>query len=152
MLSPASSSGASFPPAAATAAAASKSQRVLSCILCAQRKVKCDRKSPCSNCTKVGAQCISAAAVPRQRRRRFPERELLERLRHYEHLLSENNIPFEPLHASQSSRYSKTDTKSNEHAGLDRDEETAQNTAELSRPPLTSTESTQAKYVTLPRF
>ncbi|KAL9041218.1 MAG: hypothetical protein Q9214_004182 [Letrouitia sp. 1 TL-2023] len=37
--------------------------------------------------------------APRQRRRRFPERELLERLRHYEGLLRQNNIKFEPLHA-----------------------------------------------------
>lgn len=32
------------------------------------------------------------------RRRRFPERELLLRLRKYEHLLRENQIKFEPLH------------------------------------------------------
>jgi hypothetical protein len=36
--------------------------------------------------------------APRQRRRRFPERELLDRLRHYEDLLSQHNIAFEPLH------------------------------------------------------
>ncbi|CAG5161001.1 uncharacterized protein ALTATR162_LOCUS5946 [Alternaria atra] len=83
-------------------AATSKPQRVLSCLLCAQRKVKCDRKSPCSNCIKAGAQCISAATIPRQRRRRFPERELLDRLRHYEDLLKKNGISFQPLHASAS--------------------------------------------------
>jgi len=33
-----------------------------------------------------------------RRRRRFPERELLERLRKYEDLLRQNNIKFEPLH------------------------------------------------------
>ncbi|KAG9193153.1 hypothetical protein G6011_03188 [Alternaria panax] len=81
-------------------AAASKPQRVLSCVLCAHRKVKCDRKSPCSNCIKAGAQCTSAATIPRQRRRRFPERELLDRLRHYEDLLKKNGIAFQPLHTS----------------------------------------------------
>jgi ribosomal protein L13E len=75
-----------------------KPQRVLACVLCQQRKVRCDRKFPCANCKKVGVQCVSAALAPRQRRRRFPERELLERLRHYEDLLQRNNIPFEPLH------------------------------------------------------
>lgn len=45
-------------------------------------------------------QCISAATQPRQRRRRFAERELLERLRHYEDLLKTNGIAFQPLHAS----------------------------------------------------
>ena len=34
----------------------------------------------------------------RRRRRRFPERELLERLRKYEGLLRQNSITFEPLH------------------------------------------------------
>lgn len=28
-------------------------KRVLSCVLCQQRKKKCDRKSPCSNCIRV---------------------------------------------------------------------------------------------------
>jgi hypothetical protein len=80
---------------------ATKAQRVLACALCQQRKVRCDRKFPCANCTKAGAQCISAALTPRQRRRRFPERELLDRLRHYEHLLRQNKIPFEPLHPAE---------------------------------------------------
>ncbi|KAJ3536418.1 hypothetical protein NM208_g6725 [Fusarium decemcellulare] len=34
----------------------------------------------------------------RPRRRRFPERELLDRLRQYEDLLRQNNVKFEPLH------------------------------------------------------
>ncbi|KAF2852134.1 hypothetical protein T440DRAFT_52397 [Plenodomus tracheiphilus IPT5] len=77
-----------------------KPQRVLACLLCQQRKVKCDRKSPCANCSRAGAQCVSASLVPRQRRRRFPERDLLDRLRLYEDLLRGNNIVFEPLHSS----------------------------------------------------
>ncbi|KAF2501908.1 hypothetical protein BU16DRAFT_522789 [Lophium mytilinum] len=79
---------------------AAKSQRVLACVLCQQRKVKCNRKFPCTNCEKAGAQCVPATLAPRHRRRRFPERELLERLRDYEGLLRQNNIKFEPLHAS----------------------------------------------------
>ena len=76
----------------------SKPQRVLACVLCQQRKVKCDRRYPCANCTKSRVQCIPATQVSRRRRRRFPERELLERLRKYEDLLRQNNIKFEPLH------------------------------------------------------
>jgi hypothetical protein len=72
-------------------------KRVLACLLCQQRKVKCDRNFPCTNCVRAGTQCVSPLA-PRQRRRRFPERELLERLRHYEGLLRQNNIKFESLH------------------------------------------------------
>lgn len=79
-----------------------KLKRVLACALCQQRKVKCDRKIPCTRCIQAGAQsrCVAAPTVgPRQRRRRFPERELLERLRFYEGLLRENGIEMgEPLH------------------------------------------------------
>ena len=58
------------------------------CVLCQQRKVKCDRNEPCKNCTKVGVECVSAATLPpRKRKRRFPEAELLARLRIYEHHL-----------------------------------------------------------------
>ncbi|VZI08232.1 unnamed protein product [Fusarium fujikuroi] len=31
-------------------------KRVLSCVLCQQRKKKCDRKSPCSNCIRSALQ------------------------------------------------------------------------------------------------
>lgn len=75
-----------------------KPQRVLACVLCQQRKVKCDRKFPCANCVKSRAQCVPATLAQRRRRRRFPERELLERLRKYEDLLRQNNITFEPFH------------------------------------------------------
>ena len=81
-----------------------KSQRVLACVLCQRRKLRCDRQFPCANCTRSHAQCVPAATLPpRQRRRRFPERELLERLRRYESLLRDNSINFEPLHRDYSS-------------------------------------------------
>lgn len=55
------------------------------------------RKFPCANCTKSNTQCVPAATLARRpRRRRFPERELLDRLRRYESLLRQNNIDFEP--------------------------------------------------------
>lgn len=78
----------------------SKSQRTLACLLCQQRKVKCDRKLPCTNCLKFKAECVPAALNPRQRKRRFPERELQERIRKYEDLLRRHNINFDPLHQS----------------------------------------------------
>lgn len=79
-----------------------KSRRVLACILCQQRKVKCDRKFPCANCVKHKVQCVPSTQ-PRPRRRRFPERQLLDRLRSYEELLRQNKIKFEPLHSNLSS-------------------------------------------------
>lgn len=78
--------------------------RILACVLCQQRKVKCDRKFPCAHCTKAGAICVPATNVGRQRRRRFPERQLLDQLRQYEKLLQENNIPFEALHSHDGDR------------------------------------------------
>ena len=99
MPTPEQSSPAIFSPlAAASSRAAAKPLRVLACVLCQQRKVKCDRKLPCTHCVRACVQCVPATLAPRQRRRRFPERELLERLRRYEGLLRQNNIKFEPLH------------------------------------------------------
>ncbi|KAI0602095.1 hypothetical protein F4775DRAFT_538255 [Biscogniauxia sp. FL1348] len=74
-----------------------KPPRVLACILCQQRKVRCDRKFPCANCVRSRVQCMPATLAPRRRRRAFPERELLARVRHYESLLRQNNVNFEPL-------------------------------------------------------
>lgn len=86
------------PPAATTSSHASRPHRVLACVICQQRKVKCDRKVPCAQCIKSRVQCVPATLTPRQRRRRYPERLLLERLRRYETMLQQNNIHFEPLH------------------------------------------------------
>lgn len=63
-----------------------------------RRKVRCDRQSPCSNCVKANARCVQATLHSRPRRRRFPERELLDRLRRYEGLLRGHGIGFEALH------------------------------------------------------
>ncbi|EEA24021.1 C6 transcription factor, putative [Talaromyces marneffei ATCC 18224] len=75
-----------------------KPQRVLACVLCQQRKVKCDRKFPCANCIRSQAQCVPATLARRRKRRRIPERELLDRLHDYEELLRQNNISFDPIH------------------------------------------------------
>lgn len=60
------------------------------CVLCQQRKVKCDRNDPCANCVKALVECVSPSTLPpRRRKKRFPEAELLARLRKYEdHLRS----------------------------------------------------------------
>ena len=77
-------------------------QRVLACVPCQQRKVRCERRFPCSNCVKHGVQCVPATPVL-QRKKRFPERELLEKLRSHEELLRRHNIEFEPLHKDSGS-------------------------------------------------
>ena len=75
-----------------------KHGRVLACALCKKRRVKCSRTFPCTNCVRAGAQCVQPDS--RKRRPRFPERQLLDRLRQYEDLLRQNNVEFTPLHSS----------------------------------------------------
>lgn len=102
-----------------------KPQRVLACVLCQQRKVKCDRKFPCANCIKSRAQCVPATLAPRQRRRRFAERVLLERLRKYEDLFRQHNITFEPLH-----KHSPREKESlNAESGSDSDDDHSETVA-----------------------
>ncbi|KXG53457.1 Transcription factor [Penicillium griseofulvum] len=91
------------PTSASEQTVTAKTQRTLACVLCQQRKIKCDRTFPCINCVRACVQCKQAT---RQRRRRFPEKELLERLRYYERLLRLNNIKFNPLHTSATDRES----------------------------------------------
>lgn len=74
-----------------------KSQRILACVQCQQRKIRCDRTFPCANCTKQNSRCVPATQT-RTRRKRFPERELLDRLRRYETLLRDHKVKFDPMH------------------------------------------------------
>jgi hypothetical protein len=87
--------------------------RVLACVLCQQRKVRCDREFPCANCVRAQVQCVPATQV--RRRRRYPEKDLLERVRRYEDLLRQNNIQFQPLHNSVMEQASS----STDHGGYD---------------------------------
>ena len=102
-----------------------KSKRVLACVRCQRRKIKCDHRTPCSHCRTLRVPCVPAtpAVLTTQRRRRFPERELLQRIRMYEDLLEQNNIKFEPLHKEFSDRKSlqqqihTTDDSEQNHPG-----------------------------------
>lgn len=72
--------------------------RAQACVRCQQRKVKCDKKDPCSNCVKGGAECTSAALLPpRRRKRRFAEAELLARLRRYEEVLTSYGVDIDAI-------------------------------------------------------
>ena len=92
---------------------------MLACVLCQQRKVKCDRKFPCANCIKSRTQCKPATLATRRRTRKAPERELLERLHKYEDLLRRNKIKFEPLSKDPSGEKSPL----NAEGGYDTDDE-----------------------------
>ncbi|KAK7734976.1 hypothetical protein SLS53_007753 [Cytospora paraplurivora] len=93
---------ASFPhPASGHAGAPESSVKLTrghSCVLCQQRKVRCDKQKPCANCVKAGVDCKVVAPHPPRRRKKKPqERELIDRLRKYEALLSQHGIDFEPI-------------------------------------------------------
>lgn len=78
-------------------AIAEDSLRIWSCVTCRRRKVKCDRKDPCSNCVKNQIEC-HFPVTGRLPRRRDPaawksptekQAELLDRLRRLESLVTE---------------------------------------------------------------
>lgn len=63
-------------------------------------------------------QCVPATQA--RRRRRVPERELLDRIRRYEDLLRQNNIQFQPLHNSVAEQASSS--RENRSFDTDHDE------------------------------
>ncbi|EFR05469.1 fungal specific transcription factor domain-containing protein [Nannizzia gypsea CBS 118893] len=74
--------------ASVVAADAPPQLKPYACVLCQQRKVKCDRQSPCSGCRRYEINCIyRPPPAPKRRKRRSPEETLLARLRKYEELL-----------------------------------------------------------------
>ncbi|KAH0497906.1 hypothetical protein TgHK011_005188 [Trichoderma gracile] len=65
-----------------------KHPRILACVLCQHRKIKCDRNSPCSNCIKANVTCTPSTPAPARKRRR-PNQDLQERLARCEELLKQ---------------------------------------------------------------
>ena len=72
------------PPATGTANGSS-GLNARSCITCRKRKVKCDKRHPCSNCNRAAIECVfpGPGRAPR-RSRKPPDTELLARLRRLE--------------------------------------------------------------------
>ena len=69
------------------------SRPTLSCIRCADRKVKCDRQKPCGACVRHNVECVFKSTHPsRKRHRRNQDLVLADRLRQYEALLQEHGI------------------------------------------------------------
>lgn len=72
-----------------------KASSEYSCTVCTQRKVRCDKAKPCSNCVKAGIQCeVIPPPPPRRRKRKLDERELSRKLVKYEQLMEKNGIDF----------------------------------------------------------
>ncbi|KIW93273.1 uncharacterized protein Z519_05878 [Cladophialophora bantiana CBS 173.52] len=67
--------------------------KAFSCIRCFERKVKCDKQSPCSNCVKSKVECtFRIPPAPRRRKKRTQEDLLLARLKKCEELLKSKGI------------------------------------------------------------
>ncbi|KAF2232447.1 hypothetical protein EV356DRAFT_560437 [Viridothelium virens] len=79
------------------------------CVLCSQRKIKCDRVQPCSRCVKSRAECVYRAPdPPKRRKRKEPEgdEELRGRLHDYERLLKQAGIEVKNVTGSSENRSS----------------------------------------------
>lgn len=72
----------------------------LACIRCAERKVRCDRQTPCNSCVRHDVECVYRPPKKPGRRKRNSgiDEQILERLRHYETLLLENGIQVSTSH------------------------------------------------------
>lgn len=110
-------------PASASASASASGQtpttkitRGHSCILCQQRKVKCDRQKPCSNCIKARAKCVaSTPSLPRRRKRKLTEIDLAAKLRKYEHLLKSHGVNIDDEDIPEESDEPRPQNKSPDH-------------------------------------
>lgn len=75
-----------------------KLTRGTSCVLCQQRKVRCDKNKPCANCIKAKVECrVIPPQPPRRRKKRLQEKDLIDRLKKYESLLTENGVKFDSI-------------------------------------------------------
>ena len=71
--------------------------KMFSCLPCRQRKVKCDRQNPCSQCTRAARQCSFIAPVRgKPRKRSAPKEGLHAKLRRYEEMLKSYGADIEP--------------------------------------------------------
>ena len=98
-----------------------KNFRSHACVLCQQRKVRCDRNDPCSGCVKARVDCIfRAPAPPRRRKRKDPEVDVHARLKHYETLLRGYAAKIEHLEnaAAQGDRTRSESSASLPHRGI----------------------------------
>ena len=77
-------------------AASASGSKLLSCTSCRQRKIKCNKVSPCNNCQKSGFSCLfptrrTQAPRSRQHAREARDTELLRRVQRLESLVAKVN-------------------------------------------------------------
>lgn len=73
-----------------------------SCVLCQQRKIRCDRQKPCANCVKAKVECrVVPMQAPRRRIKRPQELYLIQRLKKYEAYMSQHGLDFQSIADSE---------------------------------------------------
>lgn len=116
-----------------------------SCVLCRQRKVKCDRRQPCSNCVRAGANCVHPPGAGRaaKRPRQAVDTKVLDRLSHLEATIKRLQQQAKGREAEPSVPSESAETP--ESGGLVDDEgQGAEDAPELGR---LVVEETQSRYV-----
>lgn len=69
-----------------------------SCVLCQQRKVRCDLQKPCTNCIRAQVECrVVPPQPPRRKKRKFYEEDLVDRLQKYEALMTRKGVDFSSI-------------------------------------------------------
>lgn len=92
-----------------------------SCVTCRKRKVRCDKRHPCVNCTKAGTECVfpGPGRAPR-RSRKPPDTELLARLRRLEGVVKHTGKdPEEEVESADNALRSGTGDLANKDPGCD---------------------------------
>ncbi|ATY62167.1 C6 transcription [Cordyceps militaris] len=76
-----------------TSADGSAKTFLFSCLVCRQRKVRCDRVQPCGNCARANVECEYVMPVRGRRTRSKPVRETMHaKLRRYEDMLKTRGL------------------------------------------------------------
>ncbi|RDL34315.1 uncharacterized protein BP5553_07443 [Venustampulla echinocandica] len=97
-----------------------------SCLTCRQRKIKCDRHNPCSNCIKATWQCSFIPPVRGKRKRTKPPKEGLHaKVRRYEKLLKSYGAKVEPSRYDGDSDSETVGTVSQPDADMSDEEDAA---------------------------
>jgi hypothetical protein len=86
---------------------------IRSCVTCRRRKVRCNKRTPCSNCVKAGIECVFPPPGRAPRKSKRPQdAELLSRLRRLEgvieHLSGKKPGAVEPLSSVSSPSQQET--------------------------------------------
>ena len=96
-------SNASLSDSTTTSNTTQSAHKTFSCVLCAKRKVRCDKRpGSCSNCTKANVKCLyEAPPPPRRRRKGAREIDINAKLRLYENALRKLGVDPATLEAEE---------------------------------------------------